>query len=182
MATSARTRRATSELRRRPQLSEDVANHVRNLIMSGSVRPGEFVRLDETAADLGVSVTPVREALVALRGEGMVELVPHRGYLVSPLSRQDIEDIFWLQGQIAVKLALRAMDSITADQLAELTELNADLRAGGRRFGCSCDRAVRIRVPSPDQSRCGWCEVGMVPVRRDSVHPCSSLRDGSRLG
>ena len=57
-------------------MSEDVANHVRNLIMSGSVRPGEFVRLDETAADLGVSVTPVREALVALRGEGMVELVP----------------------------------------------------------------------------------------------------------
>ncbi|GAA3153023.1 hypothetical protein GCM10020255_032760 [Rhodococcus baikonurensis] len=40
-------------------MSEDVANHVRNLIMSGSVRPGEFVRLDETAADLGVSVTPV---------------------------------------------------------------------------------------------------------------------------
>lgn len=59
----------------------------------------------------------------------MVELVPHRGYLVSPLSRQDIEDIFWLQGQIAVKLALRAMDTITADQLVELTELNADLRA-----------------------------------------------------
>lgn len=129
MATSTHPRGAASELRRRPQLSEDVANHVRNLIMSGAVRPGEFIRLDETAADLGVSVTPVREALVALRGEGMVELVPHRGYLVSALTRQDIEDIFWLQGEIAVKLALRAMDFVTAEHIAELVELNAALAA-----------------------------------------------------
>lgn len=124
----ARSSVAKSALRRRPQLSEDVANHVRNLIMSGAVRPGEFVRLDETAADLGVSVTPVREALVALRGEGMVELVPHRGYVVCALSRQDIEDIFWLQGEIAVKLALRAAEHIAAEHLAELVHLNAALR------------------------------------------------------
>ncbi len=85
------------KIRRRPQLSDDVAAHVRNLIMSGGVRPGDFVRLDETAAELGVSVTPVREALLTLRGEGLVELVPHRGYVVSPLDRSDIDDIFWLQ-------------------------------------------------------------------------------------
>ncbi len=39
--------------------------------MSGALRPGAFIRLDETAAKLGVSVTPVREALLKLRGEGM---------------------------------------------------------------------------------------------------------------
>ncbi|MDI9913927.1 GntR family transcriptional regulator [Rhodococcus sp. IEGM 1379] len=128
MAAPARSRAANPVLRRRPQLSEDVANHVRNVIMSGGVRPGDFIRLDETAAELGVSVTPVREALVALRGEGMVELVPHRGYVVCPLSRQDIEDIFWLQGEIAVKLALRATASITAEHLAELVQLNSALR------------------------------------------------------
>lgn len=52
--------RPDGNLRRRPQLSDDVAMHVRNLIMSGGVRPGDFIRLDETAAELGVSVTPVR--------------------------------------------------------------------------------------------------------------------------
>ena len=50
--------------------------------------------LIHTAAALGVSITPVREALRTLRGEGMVLLEPHRGHVVAPLSRRDIEDIF----------------------------------------------------------------------------------------
>ena len=84
-------------LLRRAQLSDEVAGHLRASIMSGMLRPGTFIRLDETAAQLGVSVTPVREALLKLRGEGMVQLEPHRGHVVLPLTRQEIEDIFWLQ-------------------------------------------------------------------------------------
>ncbi|GLB63309.1 GntR family transcriptional regulator [Dietzia sp. NCCP-2495] len=98
----------------RPQLSEEVADHVRTRIMSGEVRPGDFIRLDETAAALGVSVTPVREALLTLRGEGLVDLVPRRGYLVSPMSRQDIEDIFWLQAELTKRIADRAVDLFDA--------------------------------------------------------------------
>lgn len=108
-------------------MSEDVANHVRHVVMSGEVAPGDFIRLDETAAELGVSVTPVREALLTLRGEGMVELVPHRGYVVSPLTPEDILDIFWLQGQIAVELVRRAAPKITASVIAELETFNASL-------------------------------------------------------
>ncbi|WP_425569753.1 GntR family transcriptional regulator [Rhodococcus olei] len=109
-------------LSRRPQLSDEVAAHVRGLIMSGGVRPGDFVRLDETAAELGVSVTPVREALLTLRGEGLVELVPHRGYVVAPLSRADIHDLFWLQGQIAEQLAIRATPAVTPQVLGEMRD------------------------------------------------------------
>nr|MDT0663888.1 GntR family transcriptional regulator [Micromonospora sp. DSM 115978] len=87
--TAARTGRA---LERRPQLAEEVAAHLRDMIMSGQVWPGEFIRLDDVAKDLGVSVTTVREALLTLRGEDMVELEPRRGYVVAPLSRQDIKD------------------------------------------------------------------------------------------
>ncbi|ETT23559.1 GntR family transcriptional regulator [Rhodococcus aetherivorans] len=128
MTTSARFRSADSTpMRRRPQLSDDVAVHVRNLIMSGSARPGDFIRLDETAAELGVSVTPVREALLTLRGEGLVELVPHRGYVVAPLSRHDINDLFWLQGRIAEELVVRATRTVTPQDIVELTELNTRL-------------------------------------------------------
>lgn len=119
-------------LARRPQLSEDVANHVRRRIMTGQVRPGDFIRLDETAAELGVSVTPVREALLTLRGEGMVEAVPHRGYVVTALSRADVTDIFWLQEQIAVQLALRAAAAVTAETIDRLEFLNHSLRAAVR--------------------------------------------------
>ncbi|HEY9312073.1 GntR family transcriptional regulator [Williamsia sp.] len=97
--------------------------------MTGAIRPGEFIRMDETAAELQVSVTPVREALLTLRGEGMVNLAPHRGYVVADLTRQDVEDIFWLQGVLAVELAVRISKTVTPEQLDELSGLNDQLRA-----------------------------------------------------
>lgn len=109
---------------RRAQLSDEVAGHLRAAIMSGALRSGTFIRLDETAAELGVSVTPVREALLKLRGEGMVGLEPHRGHVVLPLTRQDIDDIFWLQATIAQELATSATAHITDVEIDELDRIN----------------------------------------------------------
>ena len=95
--------------------------------MSGTLRPGTFIRLDETAAQLGVSITPVREALLKLSGEGMVRLEPHRGHVVMPLTRQDIDDIFWLQASIAKELAATAGANITDEAIDELEHLNMAL-------------------------------------------------------
>src|SRR6201988_4188741 len=118
---------------RRAQLSDEVASHLRAAIMSGTLRPGTFIRLDETAAELGVSITPVREALRPLRGEGMVQLEPHRGHVVVPLTRGDIEDIFWLQATIAKELAVTAAERITDAQTEELERLNDSLAAAVER-------------------------------------------------
>jgi DNA-binding GntR family transcriptional regulator len=120
-----RSRRAL----RRSQLSDEVAAHLRAAIMTGALRAGTFIRLDETAAQLGVSITPVREALLTLRGEGMVRLEPNRGYVVSPLSRRDIEDIFWLQATIAKELAVTAAERITDAEIDELERANDTLAA-----------------------------------------------------
>ncbi|OBA83951.1 GntR family transcriptional regulator [Mycobacterium sp. 1164966.3] len=114
---------------RRAQLSDEVAGHLRAAIMSGKLRPGTYIRLDETAAELGVSITPVREALLKLRGEGMVQLEPHRGHVVVPLTRQDLDDIFWLQATIARELAAAATDHITDVEINELDRMN-DALAG----------------------------------------------------
>jgi DNA-binding GntR family transcriptional regulator len=105
-------------------LSDEVAGHLRVAIMSGSLRPGTFIRLDETAAELGVSITPVREALLKLRGEGMVQLEPHRGHVVLPLTRQDIDDIFWLQATIAREVAAAVTDHITETEIEDLDRIN----------------------------------------------------------
>lgn len=120
---------AATRLAQRPQLSEEVADHVRTRIMSGEVRPGDFIRLDETAASLGVSVTPVREALLTLRGEGLVDLVPRRGYLVSPMSRQDVEDIFWLQAELSRRIVDRAITRFDAAALETHAQLVDDFEA-----------------------------------------------------
>jgi DNA-binding GntR family transcriptional regulator len=108
-------------------MSDEVAGHLRAAIMSGTLLPGTFIRLDETAAQLGVSITPVREALRTLRGEGMVLLEPHRGHVVAPLSPRDIEDIFWLQATIAKELVTAAAERITEEQIVELERLNEEL-------------------------------------------------------
>jgi DNA-binding GntR family transcriptional regulator len=108
---------------RRAQLSDEVAGHLRAAIMSGAMRPGTFIRLDETAAKLGVSATPVREALLKLRGEGMVQLEPHRGHVVLPLTRQDVDDIFWLQATIAKELAATAAQHITDAEVDDLEHI-----------------------------------------------------------
>jgi DNA-binding GntR family transcriptional regulator len=122
---------AGARLSRRPQLSEEIAGHIREMVMSGQLRPGEFIRLEAIAAELGTSVTPVREALMLLRGEDMVRQLPRRGYVVAPLSRVDVEDLFAVQARLAAELARRAAGRMDGDALAALDELNrsiADVR------------------------------------------------------
>ncbi|MCV7302016.1 GntR family transcriptional regulator [Mycobacterium barrassiae] len=128
-----RTRPRPRRAVRREQLSDEVAARLRADIMTGVLRPGSFIRLDETAAALGVSITPVREALRTLRGEGMVTLEPHRGHVVVPLTRDDIDDIFWLQATIAKELAATAAERITEPEIDELERLNEQLAAAVER-------------------------------------------------
>lgn len=108
----------------RVQLSEEVAAHLRNWVMSGALRPGEFIRLEAVAQRLATSVTPVREALLVLRGEDMVRLLPRRGFVVSPLSRVDVEDLFDVQADLASQLAARAARRISDDELEQLAAVN----------------------------------------------------------
>ncbi len=129
MNAPASTRDDNRRGRGRSQLSDEVAAHLREAIMTGSLRPGTFIRLDETAAQLGVSITPVREALLTLRGEGMVTLEPRRGYVVVPLSRQDVADIYWLQATIATELVRSAAERLTDEQIDELDAANDGLAA-----------------------------------------------------
>jgi DNA-binding GntR family transcriptional regulator len=104
----------------RRQLPDEVASYVRGLIFSGQVRPGEFLRLEPIADALGVSNTPVREGLLSLKSEGFVQLVPRRGFLVSPFSQQDIRDLFWVQAQLAGELASRAAKQAGPEMLERL--------------------------------------------------------------
>jgi len=69
----------------RPQLAEDVARLVRQRIFDGTYAAGQYIRLDQLAVELGVSVTPVREALFVLSAEGLLSQQPRRGFAVVPV-------------------------------------------------------------------------------------------------
>jgi DNA-binding GntR family transcriptional regulator len=107
--------------------THDVLRHVRELIVTGQVRAGDYLRLEPLATTLGVSVTPVREAMMHLRSEGLVEWQPKRGFRVLPLSSADIEDIYRVQAFVAGDLASRAVDHLSPHELDRLEELQDEL-------------------------------------------------------
>lgn len=128
---------SSRSLKDRPQLSDEAASYVRGLIMTGQVRAGEYLRLDRLAEELGISATPIREALLALRGEGFVQLVPRRGFVVMELSRQDVEDVFFVQATLAGELTARAAERMTPDEFAEIERLQVHLETVVDRKGDS---------------------------------------------
>jgi DNA-binding GntR family transcriptional regulator len=126
----------------RPQLSEDVARYVRKRIFDGTYTAGEYVRLDQLAAELGISVTPVREALFQLRAEGLLAQQPRRGFVVLPVTERDLTDVANLQAHVGGELAARAADNIDEDQLRELKEIQAELEDAYA--GNDVERTVRL--------------------------------------
>lgn len=126
----------------RPQLSEAVATFVRKRIFDGTYAAGEYVRLDQLATDLNISVTPVREALLELRAEGMLAQQPHRGFVVLPVTGRDLVDVANVQAYVGGELAARAAAGISDHQLRELGEIQAELEDAYA--GDDDDRTVRL--------------------------------------
>jgi DNA-binding GntR family transcriptional regulator len=128
--------------------------------MSGRVRPGEHLPLERLAQQWDISVTPVREALLALRGVGLVDLEPRRGFTVSALTRRDIEDLYLVQAGIAGELAARATRGITAAALAELERLQEGLTRAAHTVPEQMDgldqRFHRLINSSAESAKLAW--------------------------
>ncbi|MBS9532410.1 GntR family transcriptional regulator [Mycobacterium sp. M1] len=126
----------------RSQLSEEVARFVRKRIFDGSYPAGQYVRLDQLAAELGVSVTPVREALFGLRAEGLLDQQPHRGFVVLPLTGRDIVDVADVQAHIGGELAARAAARMDDDAVRAIEAIQDQLEAAYA--AADEERAVRL--------------------------------------
>jgi DNA-binding GntR family transcriptional regulator len=126
----------------RPQLSDDVARYVRRRIFDGTFRAGGYLRLDQLAVDLGISVTPVREALLNLCAEGLLVQRPRRGFMVLELTARDMADVANVQAFIGGELAARAAESITDEQLSELRAIQDELEEAYG--GGDLERTVRL--------------------------------------
>jgi DNA-binding GntR family transcriptional regulator len=106
--------------------AEEAARYIRRLIFEGHLRPHDRVPQDDTAAVLGISRIPVREALIALEREGWVTIEPHRGAFVNALDEAAVRDHYELYGLtfgLAARRAIERVDRGTlADELAPLVE------------------------------------------------------------
>jgi DNA-binding GntR family transcriptional regulator len=111
----------------RPNLSDSVAAAVRELIVDGRLRPGERVNEVRLAARLGVSRTPLREALTWLVAEGTLASRPRCGFHVRPLTLEEFEQVYPIRALLDPE-ALRLAGLPPPRQLARLTALNRKLR------------------------------------------------------
>jgi DNA-binding GntR family transcriptional regulator len=121
----------TPASRRRGVLGEEVVDYVRELILTGTIRSGEKIDQQAISEALGVSRSPIREALVVLGREGLVELTPRRGAAVAELSPEDIIDHYALFGVVSGRAAALAAETIDAEGLSELRKVHLRFLAAG---------------------------------------------------
>jgi len=98
---------------------------IRNYVLSGQVKPGSRLVASQLAIQLGVSRAPVREALLRLEAEGLVESVPNKGTFVVEIAEDNLREIYTVRSLLeglAMRLAVQKMDKDMLRELANIVE------------------------------------------------------------
>jgi len=120
----------------RRSLATQVADALRELIMSNTYKQGQQLRQDDLAKRLGVSHIPVREAFQLLEAEGLITNTPYKGAVVSRLSESEIEEYFDIRAALEVDLLRRALGKIGPPAIARAREIVARMdKAPPQRWG-----------------------------------------------
>ena len=102
---------------------------IREGIRTGVFRPGERLRQDSLASQIGVSRIPVRSALMKLESEGLITFQPYRGAVVNSLSPDAARESYEIRKVLEAHALRKAMTAMTPERLARLEELAAELNA-----------------------------------------------------
>ncbi|WP_232789004.1 GntR family transcriptional regulator [Streptomyces odonnellii] len=118
----------------RRNLREEIIETLRAAVISGQLRPGVVYSAPSLAEQFGVSSTPVREAMLDLVREGLVEAVRNKGFRVTELSEQDLDDITHLRALIEIPTVRRiAEDGVDPAVVERLRPLAAGIEDAARR-------------------------------------------------
>jgi DNA-binding GntR family transcriptional regulator len=108
----------------RMRLHDTVVTHLRNLIVEGALAPGMKLNERELCETLGISRTPLREAMKVLASEGLIEILPNRGAFVSRLSNTEIWESFEVMSGLEAMSGELAVLRITPVEIAEIKALH----------------------------------------------------------
>jgi DNA-binding GntR family transcriptional regulator len=101
-------------------IREATYRHLRSAILEGSLVPGERISEPAFAETLGLSRTPIREALQSLAKEGLVEIIPHKGARVRQLSVKEIEEVYQVRAVLESEAARLAACHATQEEVREI--------------------------------------------------------------
>jgi len=108
-------------------LREVISETLREAIVSGTLKPGERLMEIQLAEELGVSRTPVREAIRKLELEGFVVMIPRRGTYVADLSIKDVNEVFEIRTALDILAAGLAVERITEEELEQLERVLVEI-------------------------------------------------------
>jgi DNA-binding GntR family transcriptional regulator len=115
------------ELTHKP-LKEELFDALHRQIIAGKYGPGDWLRQEEIASQMGVSMTPVREALDLLVAAGLAERVPYRGVRVREMSSKDVADAYGLRLILEAIIAREAANNITPEQVSGLENMLDEMK------------------------------------------------------
>lgn len=118
----------------RRNLREEITQTLRAAVISGELRPGVVYSAPSLATQFGVSPTPVREAMLDLAGEGLVDTVRNKGFRVTELSEKDLDELSELRALIEVPTVRRIAEAgVPESVLAELRPLATEIEEAAAR-------------------------------------------------
>ncbi|NLJ23995.1 MAG: GntR family transcriptional regulator [Firmicutes bacterium] len=144
-----RKRLAPIELDNYKPLRDIVFEALREAVIAGQLRPGERLMEVQLAEELGVSRTPVREAIRKLELEGFVIMVPRKGAYVSDMSIKDVTDVFEIRRALEGLAAELAAERMTDEELEELERI----------LVCTAETTARLDVLSTVDMDTGFHQV-----------------------
>ena len=110
-------------------LKEQVYEYLREQMRTGEILPGSVIDMEETSSKLGVSKTPLRDALLQLEMEDFVTILPRRKVVVNVLSEEDIRNYYDILGALESVALLKAFDRIRPADIDAMQALNDGMKA-----------------------------------------------------
>jgi len=109
-------------------LKDRVAATLRKAILYGGIKPGQQLKQENIASQLGISRMPVREALTQLENEGLIKNIPYKGCTVCTFTAEDIKEIYQVRKVLEGYATELATLNMTAADIAKLEDLMAQLK------------------------------------------------------
>jgi DNA-binding GntR family transcriptional regulator len=125
-------------------LADRVYQALRDRILDGNLAAGEFIREQEVSDGMGVSRTPVREALGRLASEGFLERIPHRGFRVPREPVREILEVYPILSALELLAGQLALPELSKADVEELRAINAKLAKGTQRKATSRKRVKEL--------------------------------------
>jgi DNA-binding GntR family transcriptional regulator len=109
-------------------LKEQVYEYLREQMRRGDILPGSAIDMEETSKKLGVSKTPLRDALLQLEMEEFVTILPRRMVVVNSLTKDDIRNYYEIIGSLESMAMLKAFERLQATDIEAMQKLNAGMK------------------------------------------------------